>query len=173
MTNHLHLIVEPAKEDGLKIMMQSLGRKYVQYFNQAHKRTGTLWEGRYKSSLISKDNYLFVCNQYIELNPIRAKMVKNPKEYPWSSYKYKAEGTPNKLIDEDFIYSGLGETNKERQLKYKRLFLKNISDRELTLIRLRTQKGGVIGSESFIAEMSKKVERKLALGDRGRPRKSL
>lgn len=171
MTNHLHLIIEPAKEDGLKIMMQSLGRRYVQYFNHVHKRTGTLWEGRYKSSLISKDNYLFACNQYVELNPVRAKMVKNLKEYPWSSHKYKAEGTSDKLIDEDFIYLGLGKTNKERQLKYKRLFLEDITDRELNLIRFCTQKGGVIGSKKFVVEMSKKVRRKLVLRPRGRPKK--
>lgn len=173
MTNHLHLIVEPAEEDGLKIMMQSLGRRYVQYFNHVHKRTGTLWEGRYKSSLISKDNYLFACNRYVELNPVRAKMVKNLKEYPWVSYRYKAEGIPDKLIDEDSIYLGLGKTNKERQTKYKSLFLEDIPDGELNLIRFRTQKGGVIGSENFVIEMSKKVRRKLVLKARGRPKKSL
>lgn len=82
MTNHLHLIVEPAKKEGLKAMMQSLGRKYVQYFNYIHRRTGTLWEGRYKSSLISKDKYLLTCSRYVELNPVRAGMVKHPKDYP-------------------------------------------------------------------------------------------
>ena len=173
MTNHLHLIVEPAEKEGLKVMMQSLGRKYVQYFNYTYQRTGTLWEGRYKSSLISKDNYLLTCSRYVELNPIRAGMVKNPTDYPWSSYISKAEGRPDELIDEDPVYIGLGKTDKERQSNYKKLFLEDISDKELKLIRFHTQKGGVIGSENFIAQMTEKLERRLILRPRGRPKKSL
>ena len=88
MTNHVHLLVSPTAVDGLSKMMQTLGRYYVQYFNHHYKRTGTLWDGRYKSTLISSDQYLFSCMRYIELNPVRAGMVEHPSEYPWSSYHW-------------------------------------------------------------------------------------
>jgi putative transposase len=173
MTNHLHIIIEPEKQEGLQVLMQSLGRRYVQYFNYTHSRTGTLWEGRYKSSVIDKDNYLFACSRYIELNPVRAKMVKHPKEYPWSSYRHKAEGILNKLIDHDPAYAGLGKTDRERQFNYRQFFLEEVPESEIKLIRFCTQKGGIIGSKSFVDRMAKKAGRKLMVRPRGRPRKSL
>ena len=173
MTNHMHVIIEPDKQEGLQILMQSLGRRYVQYINYTYRRTGTLWEGRYKSSVIDKDNYLFACGRYIELNPVRAKMVKHPKEYPWSSYRHRAEGILNKLIDFDPAYAGLGKTDRERQLNYRKLFLEEIPGSEIKLIRFCTQKGGVIGSKSFVAKMAKKTGRGLIVRPKGRPRKSL
>ena len=173
MTNHVHLLIEPSAEDGLGNMMQSLGRKYVQHINHTYKRTGTLWEGRFRSSLVSKDEYLLACCRYIESNPVRAKMVKDPRDYPWSSFGFRAEGKPDILLDEDPVYLGLGKTEKQRQLNYKKCFLNVIPDKELDLMRTTTQKGGVIGGKEFIDKISKLLGRDVVLRQRGRPKKSL
>ena len=99
MTNHVHLLVTPHTEDGMGKMMQMLGRYYVQYFNTRYQRTGTLWEGRYKATLIDTEQYLLTCMRYIELNPVRVKnRVRHPSEYPWSSYQYNAHGQLNELV---------------------------------------------------------------------------
>lgn len=169
MTNHVHLLVEPSTEDGLGNMVQSLGRRYVQYINQIYKRTGTLWEGRFKSSLVSKDEYLLACGRYIELNPVRAKIAQNPGDYPWSSFRFRAEGKNDTLLDEDPVYLGLGKTEKERQLNYKKYFLGNISDDEINVVRTATQKGGII----FISKISRLLGKEVVLKPRGRPKKSL
>ena len=98
MTNHVHILASPEVETSISKTLQSVGRRYVQYFNYTYKRTGTLWEGRYKATVIDSDQYLLTCMRYIELNPVRADMVKQPNEYPWSSYAANAEGKNNKLI---------------------------------------------------------------------------
>ena len=173
MTNHVHLLVEPSAEDGLGNMVQSLGRRYVQYINQTYKRTGTLWEGRFNSTLVSKDEYLLACSRYIELNPVRAKMVENPKDYSWSSFGFRGEGKRDILLDEDPVYLGLGKTKTERELNYKKYFLNNISDEEINLMRTATQKGCIIGNKEFIGKMSRLSGREVVLRPRGRPKKSL
>lgn len=173
MTNHVHLLVEPSTEDGLGNMVQSLGRRYVQYINQTYKRTGTHWEGRFKSSLVSKDEYLLACSRYIELNPVRAKIVEDPRNYPWSSFGFRAEGKSDTLLDEDSVYLSLGKTKRERELNYKKCFLGNIPDEEINVMRTATQKGGIIGTEEFISKISRLLSREVVLKPRGRPKKSL
>ena len=98
MTNHVHLLVTPNQEEGIAKVMQSVGRKYVRYINGVYRRSGTLWEGRYKSSVIQSDRYLLTCYRYIELNPIRAGMVASPGDYRWSSYRFNAYGQPDRLV---------------------------------------------------------------------------
>jgi len=173
MPNHIHLLIEPKTERGLGNMMQSLGRRYVQYINKKHQRTGTLWEGRFKSSLVSKDEYLLACSCYIELNPVRAKIVKRLEDYLWSSYGYKAEGRKDSFLDEDPIYKDLGKTPKERQLNYKEWIRKSLSDKELNLIRTATQKGSIFGDKEFFEKIAKLLGRDIVLRLRGRPKKSL
>ena len=173
MTNHVHLIIAPSIERGLGYMIQSLGRQYVQYINQTYKRTGTLWEGRFKSSLISNDEYLIACSIYIESNPVRARIVKDPGSYRWSSYLAKAEGSKDLLVDKDPIYDDLGKTDKEKRLEYKKWFVSGISPDRISLIRYVTQRGGVIGETGFVEKISKEVGRSVALRQRGRPVKSL
>ena len=173
MTNHIHLLVDPSIEEGLSNMIQSLGRKYVQYVNQTHKRTGTLWEGRFKSSLVDKEEYLLACGRYIELNPVRAKIVKHPEDYPWSSYGFKAEGKTDILLEPDPVYLELGKTDKERQSNYKKWFFRDISDKEINMIRSMTHKGGIIGNNGFIGKIAKMLNRDVDIKLRGRPRKSL
>lgn len=112
MTNHVHLLVTPHTEDGIGKLMQMLGRYYVQYFNHCYKRSGALWEGRYKATLIDSEQYLFTCcMRYIELNPLRAGMVTHPADYPWSSYRYNVLGQPDEVVTPQPEYSRLGKTN--------------------------------------------------------------
>lgn len=173
MTNHAHLLVEPSQNEGLGKMIQSLGRKYVQYINQTHQRSGTLWEGRFKSSLVSKDEYLLACARYIELNPIRAKIVKYPADYPWSSFNFKAEGKQDQLLDEDPVYETFGKTSQEKQLNYKEWVRKSTPEEELNLLRHVTQKGGIFGNKEFFNRITELLGRKVILRPRGRPKKSL
>lgn len=173
MPNHLHLIISPSTENGLCDMMQSLGRRYVRHINDKYKRTGTLWEGRFKSSLISKDEYLLTCNRYIELNPVRAKIVKRPGDYHWSSYGFKAEGKRDDLVDLDPAYQALGKTPEERRSAYKTMFDESQDDLAFNAIRHATQKGGIFGDKTFIEKMAKLTGRECVLRSRGRPRKSL
>ena len=109
MTNHVHLLVTPSTDDGVSRLIQSLSSYYVRYINQTHNRTGSLWEGRYKSSLVDSDNYFLLVSRYIELNPVRAGMVDHPSEYPWNSYHKNAEGAPIKLITPHYCYQCIGE----------------------------------------------------------------
>ena len=114
MTNHVHLLMTPHKPDGISKLIQMIGRYYVQYFNFTYERTGTLWEGRYKATLIDSEQYLLTCYRYIELNPVRAKMVGAPEEYPWSSYHANGLGKQNELISPHATYRALGENRAQQ-----------------------------------------------------------
>src|SRR5699024_2265711 len=118
MTNHVHLLMTPHKPDGIAKTMQSLGRRYVYYVNRTQQRTGTLWEGRYRASLIDSTRYLLACYRYIELNPVRAEMVAQPADYRWSSYRAHAMGQLDALITDREEYLSLGHTPNERQRAY-------------------------------------------------------
>ena len=131
MTNHVHILVTPSTEHGLGKMVQMVGRYYVQYFNHQYRRTGTLWEGRYKASLIDSEQYLLTCQRYIEMNPVRANMVEHPAEYPWSSYLVNAGGKRSDMVTQHELYLQLGETAAERQLAYRALFNSGLLDNTL------------------------------------------
>ena len=118
MTNHFHLLATPHRESGLSLMMQDLGRRYVRYFNFVHERSGTLWEGRFKSRMVESSQYLFECYRYIELNPVRAGMVQDPEEYHWSSYASNALGKQSGLITYHPEYMKLGNNPEKRMLNY-------------------------------------------------------
>jgi putative transposase len=122
MTNHAHLLVTPNSPEGIPRMMQQLGRRYVRYFNEAYERTGTLWEGRYKSCLVESESYLLHCYRYIELNPVRAAMVGDPANYKWSSYGCNGLGMKSKLLTPHQQYLALGSTERERLENYRSLF---------------------------------------------------
>ena len=173
MTNHVHLLVTPQQENSVSKMMQSLGRRYVQYFNYTYRRTGTLWEGRYKASLIDTDLYLLTCMRYIELNPVRARdMVDHPAEYPWSSYRHNALGKQDALIEEHALYKQLGVCAKTRYLAYQALFKSAVSDTTLDEIRAATNKAWVLGSDYFIKQVQQLVNRQLMPKKRGGDRRS-
>lgn len=172
MTNHVHMLMTPAREDSIGKALQSLGRRYVQYFNYTQKRTGTLWEGRYKATLIDSERYLLTCYRYIELNPVRANMVAHPGEYPWSSYVCHAEGKADKLINDHALYTSLGKNDEERQAAYRALFKAHVSEATLNEIRDATNKGWALGNERFIGEITLTVSRRVAQLPKGRPKRA-
>ena len=171
MTNHVHLLLTPEREDSIGKALQSLGRRYVQYFNYTQKRTGTLWEGRYKATLIDSERYLLTCYRYIELNPVRANMVEHPREYRWSSYLSHAEGKLDQLIAEHALYVALGKEKEERQAAYRALFKAQVSKDALVAIPEATNKGWALGSARFMEEVASAVSRRVAPLPKGRPRK--
>ena len=120
MTNHVHLLVSPEDEDGLSKMMKALGERYVPYFNRLHGRTGTLWEGRFRSSVVQSERYLMICQRYIELNPVRAGIVARAGDLPWSSYAANAMGVPSDLVTPHELYLRLGPDRYERAKAYRR-----------------------------------------------------
>ncbi|MFT5372283.1 MAG: putative transposase [Lysobacterales bacterium] len=135
MTNHVHLLMTPDFESGISKVMQSVGRYYVRYINQTYHRTGTLWEGRFKSTPIDSERYFLVVSRYIELNPIRAGMLDHPADYLWSSYRANALGKQISLLTPHECYLSLGHSSEERQAAYSALFKTNISDSTLKQIR--------------------------------------
>ncbi len=169
MSNHVHLIVTPSHEESLPKTFQSLGRRYVQYFNATHDRTGTLWEGRYRATLIESEAYLLTCSRYVELNPVRAEMVRHPREYGWSSYHYHAEGKSDPLLTPHSMYQRLGGTAATRQQAYRALFRQQLSGETLETIRDATNKAWVLGSDKFKDRIAKKSDRRVAPLPRGRP----
>ena len=148
MDNHVHLLVTPMHDDAVSGMMQAVGRRYVRYFNDRYKRTGTLWEGRYRSCLVQKSDYFLACQRYIELNPVRARMVAFPVEYHWSSYQCNALGTPSNLCTPHDEYLLLGSNDFERMENYRRLFA---GDSEIPddYISRTVNTGSVLGDEQF------------------------
>jgi putative transposase len=172
MTNHVHLLITPQEAQSLSKVMQTLGRYYVQYYNYSYERTGTLWEGRYKATLIDSESYLFTCMRYIELNPVRANMVAQPSDYPWSSYHYNALGQPNTLITPHLEYQRLGNTDTERQVAYRALFKHHLTPDSLIEIRNATNKAWVLGSDHFKQRIAKQLSRRVQPSAKGGDRKS-
>lgn len=172
MTNHVHMLVTPADEKGVSRLMQAQGRKYVQYINHTYGRTGTLWEGRYKSTVVDAESYLLTVYRYIELNPVRAGMVNHASEYPWSSYRYNALGKEIQLITPHDEYLRLGKTTEDRQKTYRALFRGRMPERELTSIRDATNKAWALGDDRFRQQIEAKTGRRAIPLGRGGDRKS-
>ena len=175
MSNHVHLLCTPQQKGAISQMMQSLGRKYVRYFNFQYQRTGTLWDGRYKSCLVQTERYLLEVYRYIELNPVRADMVSDPGDYVWSSYQINALGKESELCTPHSEYLRLGRTKKLRMENYRSLFAHHVDDLLLEDIRQSTNKGMAIGNERFKEEIEKLTGRRqktLKVGRRGGWRKS-
>jgi len=172
MTNHVHLLVSDNSGDGLSRAIQMLGRYYVQYYNYCYKRSGTLWEGRYKATLIDSVTYLLTCMRYIELNPVRAQMVAHPSDYRWSSYAANALGTQNPLVVAHSEYRALGRTGDERQAAYRQLFRHRLGESTLAEIRNATNKAWVLGNDRFKQRIQKQLDRRVEPAVRGGDRKS-
>jgi len=168
MTNHVHLLMTPIEKHSISSVMQSIGRRYVQYINQIYRRTGTLWEGRHKASLVDEENYLLTCMRYIELNPVRANLVSHPSEYRWSSYRYNASIEENKLIFRHHIYESLGLSREERAHAYRSLFSSKLEPHEVTLIRRSATFSMPVGSSRFKKQIEKALNRKIGYAQRGR-----
>jgi putative transposase len=170
MTNHVHLLVTPMQEQRIAEMMQALGRRYVYYINKTYRRTGTLWEGRYKASLIDSEAYLLTCMRYIELNPVRAEMVSHPGEYKWSSYGTNAQGRADALLSPHPLYTALGTTAAERQHAYRELFRHHLDNDLLHEIREALNHELVLGRSYFKDKIEAMTQRQTRLGMPGRPR---
>jgi putative transposase len=150
--------------------MKRLGQRYVQYINRSYKRSGTLWEGRFRSSVIQQDTYLLTCQRYIELNPVRAGMVNHPGEYKWSSYRVNGQGEPSEFIKVHPLYHDLGH-NAERISAYRELFRHELEPGEIDKIRKATNGNFALGSSHFQEEIGNMLGRRVAPGQAGRPRK--
>ena len=155
MTNHVHLLVTPTTPSGVSKMMQLVGQRYVRYFNDTHQRTGTLWEGRFRSCVVDAENYLLTCQRYIELNPVRAGMVDSPADYKWSSYHANALGKSIKMYTPHPVYLSLAYDKHTRIQTYQDLFRTGININESTMIRQATNKGLAIGSKRFAREIER------------------
>lgn len=170
MTNHIHFLVTPDTKDAISNTMKVVGSRYAQYMNKKYRRTGTLWEGRHRSSLVQAERYLLTCQRYIELNPVRADMVKRPEEYHWSSYGVNGWG------DESWItphreYLRLGSDRQERVRAYRELFRYQLSEEDLHLVRKAAHYCQPVGDERFRARIESRYGLKLGQMERGRPRR--
>ncbi len=172
MTNHVHLLCTPHEEGAISKMMQSIGRMYVRYYNYTYQRSGTLWEGRFKSSLIQSDRYLLELYRYIELNPVRADMVEEPGSYTWSSYRCNALGVKTDLQTPHELYLALGKTKSERLEAYRELFKAHVGVELLKEIRDSVNKGLALGNERFTTQIEALTKRRVTPRKAGRPRKN-
>lgn len=170
MPNHVHLLITPEHDDGPSRMMQAIGSKYVHYVNHRVPRTGTLWEGRYRSSLVDSERYLLTCSRYIELNPVRAQMTDDPGRYIWSSYLHNAYGVRDPLITPPVLYEALGTEPADRQAAYRALFEDALKPEMLAEIRQATNRGDLLGDDDFRQEVEtsfrRRIPRRLHGGDR-------
>lgn len=169
MTNHVHLLATPFSPHGISHMMQDLGRKYVRAINRVYRRTGTLWEGRYKASLVDSEAYLFTCMRYIELNPVRASMVTHPGEYRWSSYAANGQGQPDALVSPHPLYLQLGHEPLQRQSAYRELFRVHLEPDAVHAIRSALNEELVLGREDFKDKIEQMTQRQVRRGKDGRP----
>ncbi len=173
MTNHVHLLVTPNGAGAVARMMQTLGRRYVRYINDSIGRTGTLWEGRYKASLVDNERYVMACYRYIELNPVRAGMTASVDEYRWSSFAANGNGVYDRLITPHEVYQGLASDAEQRCKSYRELISQAVSDEDMASIRLYVQRQRALGSSRFHAQIEQLLERRAGIGLPGRPRKEL
>lgn len=169
MTNHVHLLASSSEASGIGNMMKRLGQRYVQYFNRTSGRSGTLWEGRFRSCLVQGDAYLLQCQRYIELNPVRAGIVKHPVDYPWSSYGTNAQGELNDLIHPHSLYQKLGDTPTERFASYRALFDSRLEQGVIEQIRSATNGNYALGNDRFAEDVEKLLGRRATRGIPGRP----
>lgn len=170
MDNHFHLLATPETQDGLPQMMQAVGRSYVRYFNNRHGRSGTLWEGRYKSTLIETERYLLACMVYIDLNPVRAGMVAEPAQYGWSSHRHCIGQAVDKLVTPHALLWNLGNTPFAREAAYRDLVRAGISLQQQEALTHTALTGWALGSAAFLKSLQEETTRRLAPGQRGRPR---
>lgn len=173
MTNHVHLLITPSEQGAAGAMLQDVGRRYVRTINTLHGRTGTLWEGRFKSSLVDTHSYLLLCHHYIELNPVRAGLVLHPGEYPWSSYSHYACGQIDRLIVPHAIYKNLAASDIERQAAYRASIFSTLDQALLEKVRVAANSNCALGSEAFLFNIATTLGRKAGPPTKGRPKNSM
>lgn len=169
MDNHFHLLATPSTPDGLPLMMQALGRRYVRYFNSTYQRSGTLWEGRYKSTLIQTERYLLACMAYIDLNPVRAGMVAQAADYPWSSHRRYVGLVPDKGLSPHALYWELGNTPFAREAAYADLVQAGVTAHQQDALTRATLSGWALGEEGFVRTLQQNTPRRVTQAKPGRP----
>lgn len=169
MTNHVHLLLTPDTADGVSKVMQSVGRRYVQYVNFKYRRSGTLWEGRHKSCLVEAERYFLNCMCYIELNPVRANMVDDPGKYPWSSYRGNAMTGRDRFVSPHEVYFSLGKDLNKRLKAYRELIEARQSEKIIETIRAAIQFSTPLGSDSFRRQIERTLGHSVGNARRGRP----
>ena len=171
MTNHVHLLLTPDSKDGASRVMQSVNRLYVPYINYTYGSSGSIWEGRFKASMINHDEYLLTCMRYIELNPVRAGMVQTPEKYRWSSYGVNAWGDKSVFIVPHDLYISLGNSAEFRQQSYRELFNAHLDRETLSDIRKACNTGTPLGNDRFREKVENKLQCRIGYNCRGRPSK--
>jgi putative transposase len=171
MPNHLHLLATPATVEGVSRAMQSLGRRYVRWFNQRWARSGTLWEGRFRCTVLDAERHLIDCTRYIETNPQRAGIVAAAAEYPWSSLAHHLGLRVDPLVTEHAAMWALGNTPFERQAAYRRLCETPLGEAEMARIRNAARGGWALGDAAFLNSLTELTKRRLAPRPAGRPRR--
>lgn len=170
MTNHVHLVIDPgASAESLGLLMKRVAGRYTRYINRIERRSGTVWNGRYKSSPIETDPYLMACCRYVELNPVRAGLVAAPQDYRWSSYSHKIGRSRVTWLDEDPCYASLGAQPSERESRYRDWVTSTVPEGECQLIRLAVQRGQLSGSLRFHAEIERRLGHRIESRGPGRP----
>ena len=173
LDNHFHMLLTPPSDEAMSLMMQSVGRSYVRYFNKRHNRSGTLWEGRYKSSLIDSEAYLLTCMAYIDLNPVRAGVAESAEDFSWSSYKHLAGQNIDKLVTPHALYWGLGNTPFAREAAYAEFVAGGLSAGTQKALTESALKGRVVGRPDFLTSLEKSTRRQILRQKAGRPFKKL
>jgi putative transposase len=171
MTNHVHLLLAPATPTGIAQLMKRVAGRYTRYYNRRAGRTGTLWEGRYRSSLVERDSYLLACCRYIELNPVRAGLVADPRLYPWSSCAQRLGGSPGEWFDPDPCYVAMGRTADERRAGYAAFLAAGVPADQREFIRESLQRGHPTGGPRLTSEVSALSGKEIVRRGPGRPRK--
>jgi putative transposase len=169
MENHFHLLATPETENGISLLMQAVGRSYVRYFNDLHGRTGSLWEGRYRSTLIETESYLLTCMAYLDLNPVRAGVVGRAQDYPWSSYAHYAGLRSDKLVTPHPLVWRMGNTPFAREAAYAEWVLAGVSSHQQEALTQSALSGWALGSEKFVVELQKNTKRRVQKIAAGRP----
>ena len=171
MTNHVHLLLTSRQPDGASNLMKHLGQRYVQYVNRRYERSGTLWEGRFRSSIVQAEAYLLRCHRYIELNPVRAGMVEHPADYPYSSFRANAMGRSDRLITPHPAYLALATNDAARRGAYLEMFRTAVDANELEQISNAANAGYALGNQRFREEIALALGRRAGPGKPGRPPK--
>lgn len=169
MTNHVHLLLTPQRDDGLSQLMKALGQRYVQYVNRSYRRSGTLWEGRFRSCLMQDEAYVLACYRYIELNPVRAGMVAHPADYRWSSYRVNAQGEADSVLTPHPLYQALDPERDARLAAYREIFRYELDPGMIDQIRQATNGNVALGDSRFIADIERALGRRVTRGKPGRP----
>lgn len=169
MPTHLHLLATPVDDTGLALMMQKLGRLYVPWFNQKYQRSGSLFQGRFRTSLVETDKFLLACSRFIELNPVRSQLAPEPGDYPWSSYRHHAGLRPDAVVSDHSLYWALGNTPFQREAAYTEFVAQGIPDAELKGINDAVMKGWPLATDAFKADLERKTKRQVLPAKRGRP----